>query len=67
MFRKNLAALPDVRLEQKKSVSLHVGLIAFGGSGTDLATGFELTDCAFLAGFLKATCLNAWAKVGAVR
>jgi hypothetical protein len=65
-FRNNLAAVTEKRLEQKQSVSLQpwlVGMIVFGG--TDLATGFELTDCAFLAGFSKKACLNAWAKVGA--
>ena len=53
-FRSNLATITDKRLEQKKSVSLQpwlVGMIVFGG--TDMVTGFELTECAFLAGFLK--------------
>jgi hypothetical protein len=65
-FRKNLAAITEQRLEQNKSVSLQlwiVGLIVFGG--TDPATGFELKDCAFPAGFSKKACLNAWAMVGA--
>jgi hypothetical protein len=55
----------DQQLEQNMSVSLYpwlVGLIVFGG--TDPATGFKLTDCAFTAGFSKKACLNAWAKVG---
>ncbi len=66
MFRKNLATLTEARLEEKKSVSLQpwlVGLIVFGG--TNLATGFELKDDAFSAGFSKAACLRAWAKAGA--
>ena len=65
-FRQNLAAITEKRLEQKMSVSLQpwlVGMIVFGG--TDVATGFELKDCAFSVGFSKKACLNAWMKVGA--
>jgi hypothetical protein len=65
-FQKNLVMITKQRLEQKMSVSLQswlVGMIVFGG--TDLATGFELTECAFLSGFSKEACLNAWAKIGA--
>ncbi len=64
-FQWNLAAVSEEQIEQD-SVSLQpwlVGLIVFGG--TDPVTGFELTDCAFWAGFSKKACLNAWAKVGA--
>ena len=64
-FRSNLATITDKLLEQKKSVSLQpwlVGMIVFGG--TDMVTGFELTECAFSSGFSKEACLNAWAKIG---
>ena len=38
-------------------------MIVFGG--TDEETGFEITKCAFLAGFSKEACLSAWEMVGA--
>jgi hypothetical protein len=42
-----------------------VGLVVFGG--TDEETGYKNTQCAFLAGFSKETCLSAWEKVDAVQ
>ena len=38
-------------------------MIVFGG--TDEETGFEITKCAFSAGFSKEACLSAWEKVDA--
>ena len=64
-FRANLGEIVDARISAKKSISLQpwlVGLIVFGG--TDEETGFEITKCAFLAGFSKEVCLSAREKVG---
>ena len=65
-FRANLGEIVDARIAAKKSVLLQpwlVGMIVFGG--TDEETGFEITKCAFSAGFSKEACLSAWEKVGA--
>ncbi len=64
-FRQNLGDIINVRMDKDKSVLLQawlVGMVIFGG--TNWETGFTLTECAFTQNKSKASCLNAWAKVG---
>ena len=67
MLHNNLAQIVDAHLAQNKSVSLQLCLVrSFVFGGKDPISGFQLDTCAFTSGFLKESCLNAWAKVGAV-
>ena len=64
-YCKNLDAVIDERIKQKKCIQLppwQVGLIVFGG--VDPETNFVVKS-AFECGFSRENCRNAWGKVGA--